>query len=433
MLFTRRILDVIINTAPQLINLFAGLLSTIIIAKELGPSGLGEYTLAMSIISLLILISDFGLNQSTIKFASKLYSTGHIKKYKEIIRNSLKIRLLLALLSSSFTLIILNIFEFRTLNDKTIKALTIYVLPIALTSVFLNNLTIFFQSTGQHVKYSKIQVLQKLILLLGVYFTLHLNSINSESLIFVNFLTQLACILLFIKFLPKGTLWDNKDFKNSSNSRFENIKKSLGFDFFKSELTPFVTYYALTTIVSVLMLQYETWVIAYNLGAEALGTYNIASRFTLPITVIYNSIIFVFWPYMASIGDLQKFKIIINKAYLLFIFILLSCIVYALSVPILNELIFNEIYQSSNLIAQILVFKSGISIIHGICSIISYNINLVKIVFRITVIQLVLFIIFNYLFINSYGVMCTAVSILIIEIFAVFSSLYTVRSALKNS
>ena len=97
----------------QVLSIIFGLLAMIIIARTLGSSGQGQYTLAILLPTLLYTLLNSGLSISTVFYIGQ-------KKYSddEIYSTNIITALLLSVLSIIIGLIIIHFFLIRGVYDK---------------------------------------------------------------------------------------------------------------------------------------------------------------------------------------------------------------------------------------------------------------------------------------------------------------------------
>ena len=93
---TRRgIIDVGLSLVPQLVKSATGFLSSILIARGLGPAGMGQYALILSLTDTVTSLSDLGIGQTALRYASLSASQGDSKGQMAVLRWAARLRLLL--------------------------------------------------------------------------------------------------------------------------------------------------------------------------------------------------------------------------------------------------------------------------------------------------------------------------------------------------
>ena len=59
--------DVIVSMVPQVVGVVTGFVSSILIARSLGPHDLGRYALVMSLMTVAVNLSDLGIGQAAVE------------------------------------------------------------------------------------------------------------------------------------------------------------------------------------------------------------------------------------------------------------------------------------------------------------------------------------------------------------------------------
>src|SRR5665647_1907577 len=68
--------DVIVSVFPGVAGLLTGVITAALVARGLGPFGMGQYALVISVSSFTIGLSDMGIGQTAIRYASRAASQG---------------------------------------------------------------------------------------------------------------------------------------------------------------------------------------------------------------------------------------------------------------------------------------------------------------------------------------------------------------------
>ena len=62
--YRKAIEDVLVSMAPQAVALVVGMVTWVLMARGLGPAGLGQYALVMSVYLLTVQLADLGIGQT---------------------------------------------------------------------------------------------------------------------------------------------------------------------------------------------------------------------------------------------------------------------------------------------------------------------------------------------------------------------------------
>ena len=89
--------DVIVSAFPGVLSLLTGAITGALIARGLGPFGMGQYALVISISSFTVGLSDMGIGQTAIRYASRAASQGDAEGQFAILRWTFRLRMLFVL------------------------------------------------------------------------------------------------------------------------------------------------------------------------------------------------------------------------------------------------------------------------------------------------------------------------------------------------
>src|SRR5258705_1863790 len=90
--------DVILMLLPQVVIVVTGFVTTVLIARGLGPAALGHYGLVLSVAGLTAAFSDMGIGQTAIRYAARAAAEGRTGEQMAVLRWALRLRLALVLL-----------------------------------------------------------------------------------------------------------------------------------------------------------------------------------------------------------------------------------------------------------------------------------------------------------------------------------------------
>ncbi|MBK7260038.1 MAG: oligosaccharide flippase family protein [Ignavibacteriae bacterium] len=82
----RGIRDVLVLIIPQVATVVAALVTSVLLARGLGPDGVGQYTLILSLAGVAASLSDLGIGQTAIRFASRAASVGDTDGQMSVLR-----------------------------------------------------------------------------------------------------------------------------------------------------------------------------------------------------------------------------------------------------------------------------------------------------------------------------------------------------------
>jgi len=277
--------DVFTTFLSKVLLFFIGLGSSILIARILGPSGKGTYTLLILIPSLVVSIGSLGVSEATVYFLSK-------KKYtpQEVLGSNLFLSILLG---SSYFIIgyILKRLDLLPWKDvpEGLLTLSLVILPVWIFRIYIDGI---FRGT-KRIKYYNFLLVFHPILLFG-FFTLFVwilkLGIPGAILSFVLAMTINAALGLHLA------------------ANIEKTGISLSFEFLRKAAV-FGVKGHLGNMAHKFNLRLDQLLIGYWLGATPLGFYSLAVSLSELIWYIPDSIGVVLLPKLASTSNTSSAKI----------------------------------------------------------------------------------------------------------------------------
>lgn len=178
--------------------LFIGL--NIFLARALGPEGFGQWSFFFSVITIIFLLSYFGINSSSQKFAAQYNKTNELKP---VLASSFRLRIAVSLLFS-ILLLLLHRPLALLLGRPEFEPLFLYAVPLVFLAGFVEYLKQVF--AGLHrIKYNFIVNLLeyglKLAFAVGfLYLSISLFSIVSAFSLALLFSSLIGVYLLYARF-----------------------------------------------------------------------------------------------------------------------------------------------------------------------------------------------------------------------------------------
>jgi hypothetical protein len=87
--------DVLLLLAPQAVMVLTAFLTTLLVARGLGPAALGHYGLVLSVAGLASAFSDMGIGQTAIRYAARAAAEGRTAEQMAVLRWALRLRIAL--------------------------------------------------------------------------------------------------------------------------------------------------------------------------------------------------------------------------------------------------------------------------------------------------------------------------------------------------
>lgn len=361
----------------------------VLIARFLGPNEFGNFSLLYATLSIIILISDFGMGVSIVKFSSEYYSKNELKKIEILLKNSFKLRLFLSLIICIIGIILYNIISVHILNNEKLMLSVIFVFIGGIGVSLFEFIKTYFQSKQSFKKYS-------------IYINIYsfINLISILILIYFSMLTVLSAIITYsiVPFIVFGItiLLINNKFLFLKNDNF-NYRKFMKFNF----------YIIISNLCSMFFNRIDLFFLNAFLNPTAVGFYSAAFQISLLMAIFTNSITFTLLPKVSVLTNVEEIKNIYKKILKYSSILYFITIPIILIAPLIVPLVFTNLYFQSIQIFQILVLSFGMSFIINPLATILYKVNKPEILTIIIIVQLIIIIIGDPIFIilfQIYGV-----------------------------
>lgn len=328
-----------------------GLLSTIYLARILGPSDLGLYTLILTLVMFISLPIKAGLPQLMVREISKYLSIKDFNRIKGIVvfSNSFVIYFCLLLMVLTF---------FANLYFEFIDSIYLFVIGLIVVFISLNEIrSAILRAFGKYnlgqIPDNVIRPLVFLILLILIF----LLKID------INIFTVLSCYLISILFsflLGVYFLIKNEDFKE-----VVDLSPNYNIKFWFLASFPM----ALTNIFHLTNTQVDVLLLAYYFSVEEVGLYKIAIQMSLLIAFALQASKMISEPIFAKLYNTGKKeelqRAITNISQINFIFSLLVFLFILFFGEYLIKFLFGDEYLSAYLAFLILAIGRLMSALFG--------------------------------------------------------------------
>ena len=262
-------------------------IASITIARMLGPSGYGLYSVALIPYSFMLLFTDFGVNQALVRFSAKLKSEGKEEDIQVIVRIGLFFEVLTSILVFLITFMLADFLATYLLNR-----------PDSGSLVRLSSLTIV----------GSILVSTSNSILIG---TDKMNKSALISLIQATFKALLAPILILAGFSVAGAVMGHTLSYLIAGAvgvvsilRFSSSSKQSSNINFSSSLSSMIKYgipLYVSTFIAGLLARYQSIVLTWFSSNVEIGNYYIATMFSTAVNLLTFPISAVLFPAFSKI------------------------------------------------------------------------------------------------------------------------------------
>ena len=307
--------NTIITFSVQILTMALALLSSIVIARSLGPEGKGIYSLAILLPMLLVTFANFGLGPASIFFIGKgKYSP------REVFGADCLFSLVLSVFTIFIGLIIIFFFAERLFPNvnKIYLLLSLILIPVQIFSTIIINILLGLQDIK---RYNLIQ-----------------------SLRFLLFLVFIAISLLIFNFRVKAAIFSlTLSFSIISIALFFMLKREIGMPNFKFKKNIFKDFWQyaikchLGNIMAFFLYKLDIFMINIFLNPLMVGLYSVSAGIAEKNWLISKSASLVLFPKVSSEKNeenLKKFTPLVCRNTL-FISAVLAALLFFVSQPLI--------------------------------------------------------------------------------------------------
>ena len=327
-----------ITFSSQILTFILGFVTSIILARTLGPKGKGIYALTILIPTVMFRLGSLGIEEANVYFMGS-------KKYKieDIVSNSLLSSIVLGsiLLLLFFSIYHLSIFQnFLKSNQLNNIYLWIVVLaiPFVLFSGFLEKILV---GKEEIIIFNKINILRTISELMLIIILLLIFKQGILGAIIAYLLTSIFVTLLVISFIKKYT-----KISFSYNRKLLKDTINYGIKAYFSNLFTFLNY------------RLDMFLVAIFLGPIEVGYYSMAVGIVEKIWMLPGAIATVLLPRISSIENTEADKLTPRVArHTSFIVLIVSLILAVLAKPLIG-ILFGDVFLPS--VNPLLILLPGI-------------------------------------------------------------------------
>lgn len=409
--------DLAYTISSQVISVATGFFSTVLIARGLGPSGLGSYALLTSVPNFLIQISDLGIGQTTVRFASRAAFANDDKTKYSVLRWAFRVRISVIVLTSialCFFMPVITRMIWHAPNLVYVSALSLFIGLFG--SLSLVPFT-YFQSKKDFRSFGLITIAQKLILLFGVLTIFILSAWSLFNVIIMTILTTGIGALICLRAVPKEAIFDKEELWRlikrskvfSSLFSIKGIVPNSSLD--SANPRKFVYLMMLSTVFIALIIQADVWLMGVYLNKDQIGIYNAGMRFALPLSFLLNSLQVTLWPRISAVKNRVDTIKVLGKIFRICLLVSACGVLYSIIVPRIAPLLLGSAYKKSVLLGQLLSLRYCLAILINPVYLVGYNFGLVNIYWLINLFQLAAVIVINILLLPRFGPIGSAIAL----------------------
>lgn len=382
-----------------IINGALGAIFFICVARFLGPSDYGLFTVSMATLTLTADIGNLGTDTGIVNFVSRYIKTDSVRAYK-FMKLALKTKFVVGMFIS-----ITGIFFAETISERVFHKPELgMLLQIAFIGVFAQLLFTFatsaLQSFQKFTSWGAVNIGQNSIRLIFLFAVYAVGAVSTSNMMLLYALIPFAGFIIGMILLPRA---------------FLSIKKEneIAKDFFTYNL-----WVAGFGAIAALSSRLDTFIAARLLDSTQLGIYGAANQLVQVVPQLVSSLGTVIAPKMAQQNSKDKFISYLKKTQVMISGLVLFGI---LSIPIVLYIIpylFGSEFISTGSVFIILLFSMLIFLLSvPLHMSVLYYFSYPKLFFWLSLGHLVLIGLIGWNLIPMYGVIGAAWTVLLGQIY----------------
>jgi O-antigen/teichoic acid export membrane protein len=414
----RGIRDVITLMIPQAVSVIVGLATSIAAARGLGPSGLGAYALVMSLSGIALALSDLGIGQTAVRYASRAVARQDVGGQHAILRWAFRIRLVLTALVTGALYLAAPVLASKVWHVEGLAPLLRLGLLSGVFAAIASVPNIYFQSLKMFQRTTIVTVGQTLISLAGILIVAWANAWSVHAVILATLVGNGIGALVFLLMVPRTALFTGTEGFLPTPERIRNLlrgpsqKNDVGERMAESAPGIFAGFNLISTLVVMAVIRLDVWMMGIFLTDGDIGVYNVGARLAMPLAIILNAINAALWPRASAVRSVPEAVRMLRQTFRLSVVVAALALLYALIVPLLAPSLFGAAYARSVGLGQLLSLRYAFAILICPIGVVGYSLGMVRVYWWINIIQLVAVFLVNYLFLPHFGPTASALALL---------------------
>ncbi|MCM0084045.1 oligosaccharide flippase family protein [Geomonas sp. Red32] len=432
----RAIEDVVVSMVPQAVSVVTGFLTSILVARGLGPKGMGSYALILSVSGLAAALSDLGISQTAIRFASRAADNHDREGQFAVLRWAFRLRMLLVVAVSLLAFIFAPVVADRIWHEQSLAGFVRISLLIGLFSALASIPTIYFQSLKRFKMNAVVSVGQTLAAFVGILAIAVKQSWSIDHVIWVSVVAGGLGAIVFMVLVPRDSFLRSRDFDRPLSSLPMGLLRAPRLDsdstMDKTGANSFAFFMVLSSILVSVTLRADVWLMGFFLDKADVGRYSVATRFTLPLVIVLGALNTALWPRASALVTLEKTVETMKKTLKMSVLLSLGAVAYSIIAPLATPYVFGSTYAQGILLAQILCIRYCLSLLICPIGVIGYSFGMVRVYWVINLLQLLSVIGCNVFLLPRIGAVGAAWALVVNEIIGfVLSAVFIRRRILE--
>ncbi|NSW56908.1 MAG: oligosaccharide flippase family protein [Armatimonadetes bacterium] len=416
--YRQAIEDVLVSMAPQAVSLVAGVVTSVLIARGLGAEGMGQYALVLSVCGLTSQLSDLGIGRTAVRFAARAAALGDTRLQMSVLRWAFRLRMAMVLVASAAAFAVAPWIAQRFWHDPSLAPIVRLGLWIGIMSGVAGVPSVYFQSLKRFRINATVSIVQTLLTLAGIIALAWLEYWSVDAVIRVSVLTAALGAAAFIVLVPKAALFSLADLQGSAKSVLTRLWKapdqgSAGENSLDDTgPTTFAFYMVLSSIIVAITLRADVWLMGYFLSQSEIGIYQVATRFTLPLTMLIGALNTALWPRASAVTSLPETLRLLRGTLKVSALAAVGGLLYAIFAPMATAWLFGDEYASGVFLGQLLCIRYCVALLMCPMGVVGYSFGLVRAYWGVNLVQLTVAVMLNLLLIPQFGAAGAALALI---------------------
>jgi O-antigen/teichoic acid export membrane protein len=379
-----------------------GFLAMLVVLRNLGPAKFGLFSTAIAVMGLATQFSDLGISTGFVRYAS-LYLKEDQKKADLLFKITLYLKISVGLVILLIGLIIAKPLAVIVFRESALSPLLRIAFVGSLGATLWGYLQAILQAKEWFIKYAWINIFNNGMKVIGIVILLFFDQLSEKNTMLILALVPFVGFFIDGLIVPKHFL-RTKALSKQSNTIFY-------------ELFHFSKWVTLASLFTMFISRIDIFMLQALSNSSQVGIYSGASQLATIFPIITSSITTSILPRVSSIKDRSDLIIFANKCLTLIPCLLILLTVLVLFAKPIIIFLFGNKYSMSINVFRLLIVSFVMGIFVNQLSLVAFNLNKIRELTLIIIIQLPLNILLDYWLIPVYGSIGAAISTLIIKLF----------------
>lgn len=408
-------LNTVLSFANSGLTLVGGIITSLVIARSLGPDRLGQFSYLVFIANLVVTIFTFGLSGTITKFVSEFsgkFGQAVVGSLYQWLRRLAPLAIVIVGAGISLVLFFVNHrwhFSLTTILSAATLGVVIYIATLWRS---------FAQGRQSFPTLLRVNIWSSWVGLTAVFLALWLHP-SVTTYIWVLALPSAIAIIALLR-----------SFHGLHQSPTDHPELQRQFRTMRSYLWPV----AVISILDMIVWQYsEVLILGWFRSSAEVAFYAVAFNIaSVAITTVASSFDAVFLPTISALyglGDHQRIRMASSASLRFLVFLLIPmCSLLAVLAPGVIRALYGHAYVAAIAITPLLIFSAGFGRISGIASSVLYSLHRQKIMLRVMLVVAVVNISLDLILIPRYGITGAALANGAAQIVSTLLALLAMRS-----